>query len=233
MPMSMNVGQSNSWDSRSVAARRVPGIGGLGIVVGAVAYVIHVVARSMLTAGVDPVASARADLWVPVNALGAVGAALALLGLPALATRLAGADERSGQLGLALIGASWLFFGVFLSLYGAIVLPWLADQAPELLSSGSSTPVAFVIAFALGLLAWLAGAALLAIPFLKGETRPRWIGFLLPGSALWFLIGSFVVAPDGPADNLAVNLLSNLGTVLLLIALGYLGFRAWDDAESE
>jgi hypothetical protein len=43
------------------------------------------------------------------------------------------------------------------------------------------------------------------------------------------LVGSFVIAPDGPASNLAVNLLSNLGPVLLLIGLGYLGFRAWAD----
>jgi hypothetical protein len=53
------------------------------------------------------------------------------------------------------------------------------------------------------------------------------VGYLLPASALWVLVGSFVIAPDGPASNLAVNLLSNLGPVLLLIGLGYLGFRAW------
>jgi hypothetical protein len=41
------------------------------------------------------------------------------------------------------------------------------------------------------------------------------------------LVGNFVIAPSGPASNLAVNLLSNLGPVLLLIGLGYLGFRAW------
>jgi hypothetical protein len=40
-------------------------------------------------------------------------------------------------------------------------------------------------------------------------------------------VGTLVVAPGGPASNLAVNLLSNLGPVLLLIGLGYLGFRAW------
>ena len=57
--------------------------------------------------------------------------------------------------------------------------------------------------------------------------RPRWVGYVLPASALWVLVGSFVIAPDGPARNLAVNLLSNLGPVLLLMGLGYLGFRAW------
>jgi hypothetical protein len=83
------------------------------------------------------------------------------------------------------------------------------------------------VAFAIGLLAWLVGAALLAVPFLRGRVRPRWVGYVLPASALWILVGSFVIAPGGPASKLAVNLLSNLGPVLLLIGLGYLGFRAW------
>jgi hypothetical protein len=85
----------------------------------------------------------------------------------------------------------------------------------------------FFVVFALGLLAWLSGAVLLAVPFARGPASTRWIGYLLPASALWVLAGNFVIAPDGPASNLAVNLLSNLGPVLLLIGLGYLGFRAW------
>ena len=83
------------------------------------------------------------------------------------------------------------------------------------------------MAFALGLLAWLLGAVLLAVSFVRGPARPRWVGYVLPASALWVLVGNFVIAPGGPTSNLAVNLLSNLGPVLLLIGLGYLGFRAW------
>ncbi|HET7092217.1 MAG TPA: hypothetical protein VFI22_02035, partial [Thermomicrobiales bacterium] len=47
--------------------------------------------------------------------------------------------------------------------------------------------------------------------------------------ALWALTGTFVIAPSGPASNLAVNLLSNLGPALLLIGLGFLGACAWAD----
>jgi hypothetical protein len=39
------------------------------------------------------------------------------------------------------------------------------------------------------------------------------------------VVGNLFIAPGGPASNLAVNLLSNLGPVLLLIGLAYLGFR--------
>jgi hypothetical protein len=210
-----------------VTGTRLFRIGGLLVFVGAVAFALHVVLRSVLTAGVDPAVSAQAGLWVPVNALGALGAALVLLGLPAVYTRMAGEGRLHGLVGFALIEVSWMFFGLFLSLYGALVLPWLADQAPRLVAGPSPTPLGFIMAFALGLLAWLLGAVLLAVPFVRRRVRPRWVGYVLPASALWVLVGSFVIAPGGPASNLAVNLLSNLGPVLLLIGLGYLGFRAW------
>ena len=215
------------WEVGTVTGIRLSGIGGLLVFVGAVAFVLHVVSRSVLTAGVDPAVSAQAGLWVPVNALGALSAALVLLGLPAVYARMAGQGGLPGLVGFALIEVSWMFFGLVLSLYGALVLPWLADQAPRLVAADVPTPEGVVVSFALGMLAWLVGAALLAAPFVGGRVRPRWVGYLLPASALWVLVGNFVIAPGGPASNLAVNLLSNLGPVLLLIGLGYLGFLAW------
>jgi hypothetical protein len=215
-----------------VTGMRLSGIGGLLVFIGAVAFVLHVVVRSALTAGVDPAVSAQMGVWAPVNALGALGAVLVLLGLPAVYARMAGQGGLPGLVGFALIEMSWMFFGLFLSLYGALVLPWLAAQAPQLVAGSSPTPLGVVVAFTLGLLAWLVGAALLAIPFARGRVRARWVGYVLPASALWALVGIFVIAPDGPASNLAVNLLSNLGPVLLLIGLGYLGFRAWAERAS-
>src|SRR5215207_764741 len=219
--------QARVWEVGTVTGTRLFRIGGLLVFVGAVSFVLHVVLRSVLSAGVDPAVSAQAGLWVPVNALGALGAALVLLGLPAVYVRMAGEGGMPGLVGFALIEVSWMFFGLFLSLYGALVLPWLADQAPRLVAASAPIPLGFVLAFALGLLAWLLGAVLLAVPFVRGPARARWVGYLLPASALWVLVGSFVIAPGGPASNLAVNLLSNLGPVLLLIGLGYLGFRVW------
>ena len=216
-----------SYARGTVTGKRLSGIGGLLVFVGAVAFVLHVVFRSVLTAGVDPAVSAKAGLWVPLNALGALGAALVLLGLPAVYVRMAPQGGLPGLVGFALIGVSWMFFGFFLSLYGALVLPWLADKAPRLVAGSSPIPLGFVVSFALGLLAWLLGAVLLAVPFVGGQVQPRWVGYVLPASALWVAVSTFIIAPGGPASNLAVNLLSNLGPVLLLIGLGYLGFRAW------
>lgn len=90
-----------------------------------------------------------------------------------------------------------------MALAGALVLPWLAEEAPRLAAGSSPTPSGFVVAFALGLLAWLSGAALLAVPFLRGRVRPRWVGYVLPASALWVLVGSFVVAPAEPVGPCA------------------------------
>ena len=97
------------WEVGTVTGIRLSGIGGLLVFVGAVAFVLHVVLRSVLTAGVDPAVSAQAGLWVPLNALGALGAALVLLGLPALYAPMAVWGGLPGLVGFALIEAAWMF----------------------------------------------------------------------------------------------------------------------------
>lgn len=201
-------------------------ISGRALVVGAVAFIVHLVARSVITAGADPATVATADLWVPINSLGVFGAALVLLGLPALYARLAGPTGMLGLAGVVLIGLAWMLFGMFLSLYAALVAPWLADQAPALVTGAAPLPGGIIIAFMVGLGAELAGSVLLAIPFMRGAVQPRWVGYLLPAAAVLRVVGN-VIAPTGPATNLAINLLSNLGPMLLLVALGYLGSQLW------
>jgi hypothetical protein len=203
-------------------------MGGLSLVVGAIAFIAQIVARSVVTAGADPATLYQGGLWVPINALGALGAALVLLGLPATYARIAGPAGVVGFVGAVLIALAWLFFGVFLSLYGALVAPWLAEQAPALVGAAAPVPVGLIIAFAAGLVAELVGTVLLAIPFLRGRVPPRWVGYALPAAALLTVVGD-VLAPNGPAANLGINLLSNVGPVVLMVALGALGFRTWSE----
>jgi hypothetical protein len=59
-------------------------ISGLALVVGAGVFIMHFVARSVITAGADPATLAQQALWGPVNLLGVLGAVLVLLGLPGL-----------------------------------------------------------------------------------------------------------------------------------------------------
>lgn len=203
-------------------------ISGLALLVGVVAFIVHIVARSVITAGPDPATFAKEALWVPINALGVMGAALVLLGMPAMYARMAGPTGLLGLVGVVLITLSWMFFGVFLSLYSVLVAPWLADKAPSLLAASAPIPAGFIIAFIAGVVAELVGTVLLAIPFIRGRVQPRWVGYVLPASALLAVVGDFI-APDGPATNVAINLFSNLGPVLLLLALGVLGSRMWSE----
>jgi hypothetical protein len=180
---------------------------------------------------VDPATFAQQGLWVPINALGVVGAALVLLGLPILYASLAAPTGWLGLLGMVLIALAWMFFGLFLSLYSVLVAPWLADQAPSL--AAAPLPAGVISAYIAALVAECVGCVLLAIPFIRGRMQPRWVGYVLPSAAILTVVGT-LLAPSGPAANLAINLLSNLGPLLLMGVFVYLGYRLWrEDAPAK
>jgi hypothetical protein len=206
---------------------------GAAVLIGAVVFAVHIVLRSVIAAGGEPLEYAPSAPWLAVNALGVVGAALVLVGLPGVYGRLAGAAGRSGLAGMVLLALTWLFFGWFLSLYALLVQPWLAEQAPALLGAETPLPAGFLAAFVAALLACLLGTMLLAAPFVRGHVRPRWAGYLLILAGLWMVVGNLVIAPSGPATDLAINLLSNLGPVLLMAPLGYLGYQLWAENGEE
>lgn len=187
---------------------------------------MYVVARSFLTAGLDAGVAAQRPAWVPVGALGVVGATLVLIGLPALYPELEESAGWPALVGLALTAVGFLFSGFFLSLFGVLVQPWLAERAPSLIGPGATTPAAFLGAFIIALGAQVIGAVLFAMPFVRGRRRPRWVGYVLIASALMTIVGD-LLAPNGPASNLGINLLSNSGPLLLMVAVGYLGGRIW------
>jgi hypothetical protein len=201
-------------------------ISGLLLLLGAIAFIVHLVARSAITAGSDPVIVAQDSLWGPINILGVLGAALVLLGLPAMYSRMAGPSGLGGLVGVALVALAWMFFGIFLSLYSLLVMPWLASEAPALIAASASLPSGIIVAFIAGLVVEFIGTILLALPFIRERIKPSWVGYLLLAAALVKVIGNFI-APSGPASNFVVNLLSNLGPILFLIAVGYLGYDMW------
>lgn len=201
--------------------------GGAALVGGSAAFGLHVTLRSLATVTSDPIAAVKAPSWVPINLLGLAGAMLVLVGFPALFRQMVDARSRVGVIGLVLLSISWIFFALFLTLYSLLILPWLAERAPSLVVAGAPPPRAFLVAFAVGLLAWIAGTVLVAIPFLWHRASPTWVGYVVPASSVAMVVGNLVIAPSGPVANRALNLLSNLGPILLLGALGYLGFRLW------
>jgi hypothetical protein len=202
---------------------------GLALVAGASAFVCYVILRSVITAGAEPAAFAINRLWEPVNALGVLGAVLVIMGLPGACVRLADSGGLPGVIGFALLAVAWIFFGLFLSLYGLLIQPWLARESPSLVAASAQLPGMLIGAFVAGLLAWFAGALLLAIPFIRGRAGPSWLGYVLVASAIWQPVGNLIIAPSGPASDLGLNLLSNMGPVLLMIGLAYLGYKAWSE----
>ena len=208
--------------------RQLRRAGGLALVIGAIAFIVHTVLRSVITAGADPATSAREWLWILINVTGVIGAVLVVLGMPVLYGRITGSPSMT-DIGVTLLAAAWMFFGLFLSLYAVLVLPWLAAKAPSLVGASSPPPLAFVVAFFAGLLAWLLGAVVVGGPFISRRAPPAGVGYMLDFSAVRAIVGNVVLAPTGPASNLVINLLSNMGIVLLMIGLGYLGYRIWSD----
>jgi hypothetical protein len=202
-------------------------VSGLALVIGAVTFIAHIVARSVITASAagNTVVFATQSSWMPINALGAIGAALVLLGLPAMYAETADATDRWGLIGIVLIALGWMIVGLFLSLYSMLVLPWLVIHAPALIDA-LNQDTNLLIVFVSGQLAEFLGITLLAIPFVRGRAQPRWIGYLLAGSALMTIVGD-LVAPNGPATSIAVNLFSNLGPVLLMSGFFGLGLQMW------
>ena len=200
---------------------------GLAVLTGAVVFTIHIVARSAITAsaGGMTIAFANDGLWVPINALGVIGAVLVLVGMPAMYARMAGSSGLLALIGVSLIALGWLFFGLFLSFYSMVVLPWLANNAPRL-ADGLNQHPPMLVAFIAALLAEVVGIVLFAIPFVRGPVHPQWVGYVLVASAIMTLAG-VLIAPSGPATNVAINLLSNLGPVLLMIAFGAIGSQLW------
>jgi hypothetical protein len=187
---------------------------------------MHLVARSAITANARGVTIdfASHGLWTTVNALGVVGALLVLVGLPAIYAIRADSIGPAGLIGLILTGLGWLFFGVFLSFYSMAVLPWLADNVPLLVDEINGHPP-MLIAYIAAFIAQVVGALLLAVPFVRGSLRPPSVGYILIASAIMTIVGVFM-APTGPATSLTINLLSNLGPVLLMIAFGTIGCTA-------
>src|SRR5215204_6450818 len=86
--LTRNTDEGGSEDTK-MTGRQLYRISGLVLVIGAIAFAVHVVLRSLITAGADPSSFAQQGPWAAINALGLVGAVLVLLGLPAMYARMA------------------------------------------------------------------------------------------------------------------------------------------------
>jgi hypothetical protein len=139
-----------------------------------------------------------------------------LLGLPGLFASRARGYGLAGLIGLALIFVASVMVGVFGNLYGAMVDPWLAAQAPDL-AKGFGPPPLFAY-FNLAEVAGVLGTVLLAIPIMRRRVTPRWAGWVLLVSVPIGVVLFFYV-PSLPNDSVVTGLLAAVPDVLLWLAL--------------
>ena len=207
-----------------MSSREAFRLAGLALVVGAVLSIVGNLLNTLLFTGNDPTPYAGNALFVPVNILSVVGSALLLLGLPVLYLSRPEGWGVLGLIGFVLIFATGLMFGIFFSLLGAVLLPYLVQAAPATVKGNG--PPAFFPFFILGTVFEVLGLLLLAVPIVRGFVAERWVGYVLLAAAVLGVVGFFIGGGSGPANPL-LALLGNLGTLLLMVALGWLGYLLW------
>jgi hypothetical protein len=121
--------------------------------------------------------------------------------------------------GAILIALTIMLFGIFLSLQAALIFPYLAEQAPQLLAA---PPPSFFALFIVGTAVGTIGPILLAIPMLRRRVPTAWIGWVLVLSGVFSLVSFFTSAPGTP-PSLLLSLVNSASPLLGAIGLGGLG----------
>jgi hypothetical protein len=197
-------------------------------VVGAAILTVAVLVFSVLVPGhaLDG-KTAQSAGFIGINIIGAIGTALIVYGMPGLYAWQAEGWGRLGLAGMALIALAQMLFGS-VSLMAATLYPWLGEKAPDLLKDPNAAPLIGLV-FLVWFVAMVAGNILMAIPVLRRRVGPRWIGFVLIGSAVMSVV--YMAAALTP-PNVLVSLVGGLGPILLCVALGYLGYLGASETKS-
>lgn len=156
--------------------------------------------------------------WLLVTLITLTGSLLFVIGLPGMYLRQAG---RAGTLGL--VGFILLFFAILLegtafSSVQIVILPFLAQKAPQLMG-GDSLPISAFLLLLISGLMQIIGAILLGIATMRTHVFPRWTGILLLASGILFLL-TLPPLPSPLGDIIEVMAFIALG--LGCIGCGYL-----------
>jgi hypothetical protein len=162
--------------------------------------------------------------YLIVTLLNIIGSLLFVIGLPGMYLRQAG---RAGVLGL--ISFILLFFGILLdgivfANMQALILPWLAQKAPQL-TEGKSIPLSLILLLLISGFMEIIGSIVLGIATLRAHVFPRWAGiFLLIYGIAFLLNGSF----PSPLSDI-FEIVSSFGFALAFFWCGYLLLMRQDE----
>lgn len=185
-------------------ARTFYRLAGLALLIGGVLSAIGSLVGSFTT---DMTSSA--NMWSSLASI--VGVILLLLGLPVLYGTFAKAAGALGLVGFVLLFTAGALLGIGGSVLGLLVIPWLAKVAPNLVNAPPTDAVQNYFLF--GGVVELIGGLAFGAAILVARAPERMAAILL-------IIATFV-SFSGQMSN--VPHLGDLGTVLLTLALAWMG----------
>src|SRR3989442_8697876 len=116
--------------------------------------------------------------WLLMTLITLIGSLLFVIGLPGMYLHQAGRAGVLGLVGFILLFLAILLEGAAFSSVQVVVLPFLAQKAPQFLG-GNSLPIsAFLLLLISGLMQMI-GTILLGIATMRAHVFPRWTGVLL------------------------------------------------------
>lgn len=211
-----------------MSAREAFRMAGLALLVGAILDFVATLVNTLVFSGNDPTPYAGNPLFVPTNIVSVVATSLLLIGVPVLYLSRPEGWGVLGLIGFVLIFATGLMFGVFFSLLSALLVPYLVQHAPDTLKGNG--PPSFFPFFIIGTVCEVVGMVLLAVPMIRGYIAERWVGYVMLAGAVFGVVG-FFVGGSGPSNPL-IALVGNLSSLLLFVALGWLGYMLWNSRAS-
>ncbi|HZR42657.1 MAG TPA: hypothetical protein VFB12_21225 [Ktedonobacteraceae bacterium] len=125
--------------------------------------------------------------WLFMTLIILVGALLFAIGLSGMYLRQAGRAGVLGLVGFILLFLAMLLQGTAFSAVQIVVLPFLAQKAPQLMG-GNSLPISAFLLLIISGLMQIVGDILLGIATMRARVFPRWTGILLLISGIAFLL---------------------------------------------
>jgi len=144
-----------------------------------------------------------------------IGSLLLLAGMPGICVRQASRAGWPGFVGFALT-----FLGMFMltssSFTNLLIVPWLAQVAPQVIAHGDGPPALFVF-FLMGHLLFAVGGILLGIAMLRARILPGFAGLLL-------LSGTILNLVSFPLNGSIGTIVGTVAIVLVALGLGWPGY---------
>ncbi len=152
-------------------------------------------------------------LWVPSNIVQLVGVVLIIIGFPAFYAALARMLGGLGLIGYVLVMATGMMAGIGGAAIALVVPSFFANLPPP--SPNSAPPAGIMNYFIIAGFLQLVGGLAFGIALLRSHVLERLAGLLLIIGAVVAFVGNLL-----PGNSP----LGNLGSVLFVLALAWMGF---------